>query len=166
MERKETSSLSRRGDRMRSEDVCSRSRRPTQPESAPRLPCSGRSRRGGSSTGVPWTSQFIVRPEWAEHEYIRSFAGHPLLFQDNLLGVTGIFSRRPLDQQEFSWLGLFANHAAVAIANARAFEEVDRLQGQLKCEYGPDGAAAILGMKPTTLISRMKKMNLQTPQSA
>jgi transcriptional regulator with GAF, ATPase, and Fis domain len=26
--------------------------------------------------------------------------------------------------------------------------------------YGTDGAAAILGMKPTTLVSRMKKMNL------
>jgi transcriptional regulator with GAF, ATPase, and Fis domain len=32
--------------------------------------------------------------------------------------------------------------------------------------YGPDGAAAILGMKPTTLMSRMKKMNLQAPQRA
>lgn len=32
--------------------------------------------------------------------------------------------------------------------------------------YGSDGAAAILGMKPTTLTSRMKKMKLQAPQSA
>ena len=28
--------------------------------------------------------------------------------------------------------------------------------------YGADGAAAILGMKPTTLASRMKKMKLRT----
>ena len=26
--------------------------------------------------------------------------------------------------------------------------------------YGPDGAAALLGLKPTTLASRMKRMNL------
>jgi transcriptional regulator with GAF, ATPase, and Fis domain len=32
--------------------------------------------------------------------------------------------------------------------------------------YGPDGAAAVLGMKPTTLSSRIKKMNLQRSQGA
>ena len=67
---------------------------------------------------------WVVRPEWAEREEIRSFAGYPLIFHGNLLGVIGLFSRRLLDEQEFTWLGLFANHAAVAIANARAFEEV------------------------------------------
>jgi PAS domain S-box-containing protein len=71
---------------------------------------------------------WVVRPEWAEREEIRSFAGHPLIFQEKLLGVIGLFSRRPLDEQEFNWLGLFANHAAVAIANARAFEEVAERQ--------------------------------------
>ena len=71
---------------------------------------------------------WVVRPEWAEREEIRSFAGHPLIFQEKLLGVIGLFSRRPLDEQEFTWLGLFANHAAIAIANARAFEEVAERQ--------------------------------------
>ena len=32
--------------------------------------------------------------------------------------------------------------------------------------YGPDGAAAILGMKPTTLTSRMKKMRIASSKSA
>ena len=71
---------------------------------------------------------WVVRPEWAEREEIRSFAGHPLIFQEKLLGVIGLFSRTPLDEQQFTWLGLFANHAAVAIANARAFEEVAERQ--------------------------------------
>ena len=71
---------------------------------------------------------WVVRPEWAEREEIRSFAGHPLIFQEKLLGVIGLFSRRALEEQEFTWLGLFANHAAVAIANARAFEEVAERQ--------------------------------------
>ena len=71
---------------------------------------------------------WVVRPEWAEREEIRSFAGHPLIFREKLLGVIGLFSRRRLDDQEFTWLGLFANHAAVAIANARAFEEVAERQ--------------------------------------
>src|SRR5215813_1338229 len=73
----------------------------------------------------------VVRPEWAKREEIRSFAGHPLIFRDKLLGVIGLFSRKLLGQQEFTWLGLFANQAAVAIANARAFEEVERLRRDL-----------------------------------
>jgi PAS domain S-box-containing protein len=67
-------------------------------------------------------SDWVVRPEWAKREEIRSFAGHPLIFRDKLLGVIAVFSRRLLGQQEFTWLGLFANQAAVAIANACAEE--------------------------------------------
>jgi PAS domain S-box-containing protein len=65
-------------------------------------------------------NDWIVRPEWAKREQIRSFAGHPLIFRDKLLGVIAVFSRQPFGQQEFTWLGLFANQAALAIANARA----------------------------------------------
>jgi PAS domain S-box-containing protein len=67
-------------------------------------------------------NDWVVRPEWAKREEIRSFAGHPLIFRDKLLGVIAVFSRQPFGQQEFTWLGLFANQAAVAIANARAEE--------------------------------------------
>jgi PAS domain S-box-containing protein len=63
-------------------------------------------------------NDWVVRPDWAKREEIRSFAGHPLIFRDKLLGVVAVFSRQPLGQQEFAWLGLFANQAAVAIANA------------------------------------------------
>jgi signal transduction histidine kinase len=79
-------------------------------------------------------NDWILRPEWAKREGIRSFAGHPLTFRDNLLGVMGVFSRKGLTEQEFTWLGLFANQAAVAIANAHAFEEVERLRCQLEGE--------------------------------
>jgi PAS domain S-box-containing protein len=67
-------------------------------------------------------NDWIVRPEWVKREEIRSFAGHPLIFRDKLLGVIAVFSRQPLGQREFTWLGLFANQAAVAIANACAEE--------------------------------------------
>src|SRR5499427_6286593 len=67
-------------------------------------------------------NDWIVRPEWAEREEVRSFAGHPLIFRDKLLGVIAVFSRQHLGQQEFTWLALFANHAALAIANASAEE--------------------------------------------
>src|SRR5215470_6460446 len=65
-------------------------------------------------------NDWVVRPEWAKREAIRSFAGHPLIFRDKLLGVIAVFSRQFLGQQKFTWLGLFANQAALAIANACA----------------------------------------------
>jgi len=71
---------------------------------------------------VAGQDDWIVRPEWAKREEIRSFAGHPLIFRDKLLGVIAVFSRQPLAQPEFTWLGLFANQAALAIANACAEE--------------------------------------------
>jgi formate hydrogenlyase transcriptional activator len=71
-------------------------------------------------------NDWIVRPEWAKREGILSFAGYPLVFRDNLLGVIAVFSRKRLDDQEFAWLGLFANQAAVAIANTRAFEDLEQ----------------------------------------
>jgi PAS domain S-box-containing protein len=74
----------------------------------------------------------IVRPEWAKREEIRSFAGYPLVFRDNLLGVIAVFSRRPLGEQEFTWLGLFANNAAIAIGNARAFEDLKGVEEALR----------------------------------
>lgn len=77
---------------------------------------------------------WIARPEWAQQEGIRSFAGQPLIFRDEILGVLAIFSRESLDEPEFGWLRVFADHAAVAITNARAFEEIARLREQLELE--------------------------------
>src|SRR5215467_14372710 len=74
---------------------------------------------------------WIVRPEWAKREEISSFAGHPLIFRDKLLGVIAVFSRQPLGQREFTWLGLFANQAAVAIANACAEEALQSSERNL-----------------------------------
>jgi PAS domain S-box-containing protein len=86
-------------------------------------------------------NDWVVRPEWAKRERIHSFAGHPLIFRDKLLGVIGVFSRQPLSQQEFTWLGLFANQAALAIANACAEETLRSSERNL---------AAIINTIPTT----------------
>ncbi|HET7293119.1 MAG TPA: sigma 54-interacting transcriptional regulator [Vicinamibacteria bacterium] len=72
--------------------------------------------------------------DWVLHETIRSFAGHPLVFRGELLGVLGVFSRAPLDDDAFEWLRVFAGHAAVSIANARAFVEIERLRSKLEIE--------------------------------
>ncbi|PTL81660.1 sigma 54-interacting transcriptional regulator [Vitiosangium sp. GDMCC 1.1324] len=79
-------------------------------------------------------SEWLVDRAWAEREGIRAFAGQPLVFRGEVLGVLAVFSRRELGTREFSWLRTFADHAAVAIANARAFEELARLRERLEQE--------------------------------
>lgn len=83
---------------------------------------------------VSTDGEWIARPHWAAQEGIRSFAGQPLLFRDERLGVLAVFSRAALGEREFAALRVFADHAAVAIANARAFEEINRLRQQLELE--------------------------------
>lgn len=68
-------------------------------------------------------NEWIARPDWAEREGIRAYAGYPLMFRGKTLGVLALFSRLPLDEQGFVWLRMFADQAAVSIANARAFED-------------------------------------------
>jgi transcriptional regulator with GAF, ATPase, and Fis domain len=71
---------------------------------------------------------WILQPAWAEAEGIQSFAGQPLCFKDQVLGVVAFFSRTRLEKADLNWLRVFADHAAVAVANARAFEEIERLK--------------------------------------
>ncbi len=78
----------------------------------------------------PW----IADAAWIKGEGIRSFAGQPLIFRGETLGVLAVFSRSTLSAEDLSWLRTFADHAAVAIANARAFEELGRLKNQLQAE--------------------------------
>ncbi len=79
-------------------------------------------------------SSWIARPKWTESEGIQSFAGQPLIFRGEVLGVLAVFSRQSLAQHEFAWLRMFADHAAVALANSRAFTEIEQLREQLKLE--------------------------------
>jgi transcriptional regulator with GAF, ATPase, and Fis domain len=76
----------------------------------------------------------IAQPQWASAERIMAFAGQPLIFKGENLGVLAIFSRAHVDQEQFQWLRTFADQAAVALANARAFEEVARLREQIELE--------------------------------
>jgi len=78
------------------------------------------------------SSEQWARPEWVRHESIQSFAGQPLVFRDETLGALAVFRRQSINEQEFRWLRMFADQAASAIANARAFSELDRLRQQLE----------------------------------
>ncbi|MCA9672039.1 MAG: GAF domain-containing protein [Myxococcales bacterium] len=71
--------------------------------------------------GADW----FARPDWAVDEGIAAFAGQPLIFRDTRLGVIALFSRAYLDEDSLVWFRTFADHAAVAIANARAHDEIE-----------------------------------------
>ncbi|HEY0873189.1 MAG TPA: sigma 54-interacting transcriptional regulator [Vicinamibacterales bacterium] len=87
--------------------------------------------RGGQLLHVSACSQW-ADPEWIQQESIESFAGHPLVFRGETFGVLAVFRRALISEQEFAWLRMFANQAAAAVANARAFSELDRLRQQLE----------------------------------
>ncbi|NKB71205.1 MAG: GAF domain-containing protein [Candidatus Latescibacteria bacterium] len=98
-------------------------------------------------TNVDSSALWVRDPDWAQREGILSFAGQPLLFRGEILGVLALFSRNVLTTTDLSVLRLFSDHAAAALANARAFEEIARLKNQLELEneYLRDEIATIEG---------------------
>lgn len=96
-------------------------------------------RVAAQGTGVLLTdltsdSPWIADPEWVASEGIVTFAGQPLVARGATLGVLALFDRTRLPESDFRWLRTFADHAAVSIASARAYEEIERLHRQLELE--------------------------------
>ncbi len=73
-------------------------------------------------------------PDWAKAEGVKGFVGHALNFRGQPLGVLGAYTRRAFRAESYQRLQSFANHAAVALGNARAFEEIEKLKAQLQLE--------------------------------
>ncbi len=106
-----------------------------------RIPLGARKVGRIGSSGAPMlihdvhdNDEWIAHPEWARREKIRTFAGQPLVFRDQQLGVLAVFSRSDIDEQQHRWLRAFADNTAVAIVNARAFEEIATLRARLEEE--------------------------------
>lgn len=82
------------------------------------------------ASGDSW----LADSEWARREGISCFAGTPLLFRGEVLGVLAVFCRTELDPEKQLWLRTFADQASVAIANARAFREIELLRERVELE--------------------------------
>jgi transcriptional regulator with GAF, ATPase, and Fis domain len=76
----------------------------------------------------------LPNKQWMKDNGLCSFAGYPLKFHWELLGVIAMFGRRPMSEEEFERLAVFANQAAIAIKNAQLFTEVAQLKKQLEAE--------------------------------
>jgi transcriptional regulator with GAF, ATPase, and Fis domain len=77
---------------------------------------------------------WIAREDWVRKEGIRGFVGEPIIYKGEILGAMAVFTRIPVAEEAPKWLRIFADHAAAAIVNARAFEEIERLKAQLELE--------------------------------
>ena len=82
------------------------------------------------STPQDW----VVRPDWVRAEGIAGFGGQPLVYRGEVLGVLAVFARGAIGSDCMDWLRLIADHAAAAIATARAFEEIEALRKKLELE--------------------------------
>ncbi len=69
---------------------------------------------------------------WLKPEGIRGYNGVPIIYKGELLGVIAVFSRANVPDGAEIWGRVFADHIAGALANARAFEEIQRLKAQLE----------------------------------
>jgi class 3 adenylate cyclase len=76
---------------------------------------------------------------------LRTLLGLPVLFDDELLGVIGLSRReaRPFDEGEIELMATFADQSAIAIANAKLFETVERQRVELARFLSPEVAALV-----------------------
>jgi transcriptional regulator with GAF, ATPase, and Fis domain len=72
--------------------------------------------------------------EWLRQERIAEFGIRPIMFKGEVLGAIVSFSREDMPDAIAPWSRIFADHIGAAIANARAFEEIQRLKGQLELQ--------------------------------
>jgi transcriptional regulator with GAF, ATPase, and Fis domain len=124
----------------------------------------------------PW----LENPGWAARQGIRSFVGLPIAADGRVLGVLALFDRVLTSDESVQELRFFADVLAVRFTSMRepassvasivtrqqlrAIEKrslqaaLDTCGGRV---FGPNGAAVLLGMRPTTLASRMKALGLK-----
>lgn len=75
--------------------------------------------------------EWLDKSDWVDRQKINCFAGQPLVFENEILGVLALFSRSHISQEEFGWLRTFADNAALAIAKARQAEQKARIAADL-----------------------------------
>jgi len=116
---------------------------------------------------------WIARPDWARQEGIQGFHGQPIIYKGEILGVLAVFERELVPDEATIWFRMIADHVAVAIANARAFEEIERLKAQLELEntflkeevLEAQNFGSIIGLGPA-LANLVEQIELVAPTDA
>ena len=86
----------------------------------------------GIESDLLWLSE----NSWAKGLGFISFGAQPLLHKEEGLGVIAVYSRIRLERigEGHFWLRMIANLSSLAIANARALEQIQALKTQLELE--------------------------------
>ena len=72
---------------------------------------------------------------WVLRMGIQSAGAYPLLINgDQLVGVLGMLAARTIEPEEFGYLGVLAQQAAISIRDAQLFEENKQLRDRLQVE--------------------------------
>lgn len=69
---------------------------------------------------------------WLGRENIKSFIVMPIVFKDEVLGIIAAYLRHEMLEESLPYGQIFGNYVGAAVANARAFEEIQRLNSQLE----------------------------------
>ena len=72
--------------------------------------------------------------DWLREEGVRCYVIGPIRFKGEVLGALVGFTREYVPEVSRPWAAIFADHVGAAIANARAFDEIKRLKGQLELQ--------------------------------
>ena len=80
-----------------------------------------------------WT-ELLGMNNWLEKEQIRSVVAAPIVFKGEVLGVIAGFIRGDLSKISAVWARVIGEHIGAAVANARAFSEIQRLKSQLEVQ--------------------------------
>lgn len=128
--------------------------------------------RGLTVSDLRRDATWIAEPAWAEQEGIIGMTAKPISHDGRVLGVLAVFTRVPIDLPMCQMAGILAHHAAVSIANAEAFAEVDRLTRALaaenellRAEIGSGHGGEIIGSSPA-IQAVLERIALAAPTPA
>jgi len=106
----------------------------------------------------------LVDPEYtyAGPRPYRSMLGAPVMVEDDLIGVVVVVRTepRPFTDDQIALLDTFANQAAIAIANARLIEAVERQRTELSRFVSPQVAELITSEQGEQLLAGLHLLPL------
>jgi transcriptional regulator with GAF, ATPase, and Fis domain len=76
----------------------------------------------------------MVGFDWLRQERIHGCGVVPIMFKGEILGALVGFTRKEVMEETRPWGRIFADHIGAAIANARAFAEIQQLKAQLELQ--------------------------------
>jgi PAS domain S-box-containing protein len=113
--------------------------------------------------------------EWAREKGIVSFAGYPLVKDGRLAAILAVFHIRPLEGAVLDVMGSFANQAAIALENARLYQELANYNTTLEqavhaataeVRHAKDRLETILNSSPDAILLLTPEGKIETANPA